>query len=94
MDRIRLNELTNTATHLKIREFVLRCYNEEDVETEDGVVQKHLVLNDLLSEGVLAQLYNMLDSIGYFNLTDSTLASVKGLAKDTAGRLFNSILDK
>jgi len=82
LDKMRFQELTNEATRSKIREFVLSCYIKMQEEKDDGSIQEYLILNDKLPINILEQLYTAFDSIGYYNLTDAAMASVKGVAKN------------
>ena len=55
----------------------LELYSGNSIETK-----KVLALKDKLSLATLEQLHNILDSIGYMNLKDVTIASAKGVAKN------------
>ena len=82
LDITRLIELTNTPTTRKYREIVLSCYISRNEIQEDYVLDDEMSTNDLRS------LAKILDSIGYNNLADASVASLKGNTK----KLINNIL--
>ena len=82
LDELRLQELTNEATKAKVRKFILSCYVKKQKEKEDGTIQDYLELSNDLTISQLEQLYKSLNCIGYLNVKDAAVASVKGIAKN------------
>lgn len=93
LDKARVKELTNEPTKEKLRSFVLSCYIEKEItfENSDNIleVKKVLELDDKQEFNILDQLYSVLESIGYMNIKDATLATAKSAAKS----LFNNFLN-
>lgn len=70
IDEARLVELTNVPTLYDARNFVLNCYTEDIYELREDL--------DLVQ---IQKLYDLLKQIGYLNLKDASVASVKSGAK-------------
>jgi len=81
LDRIRVTELTEGATKEKIRELILSCYIKKETTNEDGTISEYMALEDTASGIKLQELYDAFEGIGYFNVGDAAMASVKGAAK-------------
>lgn len=89
LDMIRLEELTNEPTKEKLREYILSCYFEQEVDNdEEENKNTELVLNDKLPLSQLEQLYEIFEAIGYTNIKDAALASAKGAAKSLVKNVF------
>lgn len=89
LDMIRLEELTNEPTKEKLREYILSCYLEQEVDNdEEENKNTELVLNDKLPLSQLEQLYEIFEAIGYTNIKDAALASAKGAAKSLVKNVF------
>lgn len=89
LDIIRLGELTNEPTKEKLREYILSCYLEEEVDNdEEEIKNTKLVLNDKLPISELEQLNEIFEAIGYTNIKDAALASAKGAAKSLVKNVF------
>lgn len=84
----RLNEMTNSATRQKYREFVLECYKEQTVENETGESKIIYQLDYDLDAEKLDKLHEILDNIGYLSLKESSVASAKGFMKKAAKNIF------
>lgn len=67
----RLIELTNQPILKEAQDFVLSCYSEGNSE-----LAKHITLEEC------QKLYDILQRIGYLNLKDASIASVKSSAKN------------
>lgn len=93
LDKARFEELTNEPTKEKLRSFVLSCYIEKEITVENSdntsQVKKVLELDDKQEFKILDQLHSVLESIGYMNIKDATLATAKSAAKS----LFNNFLN-
>lgn len=93
LDRTRLEELTNEPTKEKLRLFVLSYYIEKEITIENSdnmqEIKTVLELDDKQELNVLDQLYSALESIGYMNIKDATLASAKGVAKSFVKNFLN-----
>ncbi|MDK2937387.1 MAG: hypothetical protein PWP62_2395 [Eubacteriaceae bacterium] len=89
LDKVRLEELTNEATKVKLMEYVLDCYVESEITADDGAVRRVYLLNDKLPLNTYEQLYSILDSIGYLTVSSAAFASVKGTAKNLFKDLLN-----
>lgn len=83
----RLEELTDSATKLKIREIVMSYYIKTTKEIEDGTIKEIYILNDEISINDLTNLNHIIEDIGYNKVGQASIASVKGVTK----RLFNSV---
>lgn len=81
LDLIRVTELTEGATKEKIRELILSCYLKKETTNEDGTISEYIALEDTASCVKLQELYDAFEGIGYFNVGDAAMASVKGAAK-------------
>lgn len=79
LDLARLNELTNQPVLQTSKAFVLSCYTEEDHR-----------LNESISLKEIQDLHEILDSIGYMNLKNASIAMVKSESK----KLFEGIRKK
>lgn len=79
IDEARLVELTDVPTLYDARDFVLNCYTEDIYELREDL--------DLVR---IQKLYDLLKQIGYLNLKDASVASVKSGAK----RLLKDFWDK
>ena len=80
----RLDEMTNSATKEKCRTFVLECYQKKSIEDENGKLKEVYRLDYELEYEKASQLYDILESIGYLSLKETSMASAKGLAKKVA----------
>lgn len=85
LDITRLEELTNTPTKLKFREAAMGCYIDKTIENEDGTISNVYELNDKLSIEDLINLQSILEGIGYNNLAEASIASLKGATKKFIG---------
>jgi hypothetical protein len=85
LDKARFEELTNEPTKEKLRSFVLSCYIEKEITVENSdntsQVKKVLELDDKQEFKILDQLHSVLESIGYMNIKDATLATAKSAAR-------------
>ena len=81
LDITRVNELTDGATKGKIRELILACYKTKEITNEDGTTEENMVLDDKMPCDKLQELHDAFEGIGYFNVADAAMASVKGAAK-------------
>lgn len=88
LDITRLIELTNTPTTSKYREIVLSCYISTGEIQGDGSGKIDYILDDEMPMNDLKNLAKILDFIGYNNLADASVASLKGNTK----KLMNNIL--
>lgn len=89
LDLVRLEELTKEATKEKLRDYVLSCYIEQEVNNEESETLKtELQLNDKLPLNQLEQLYQVFEAIGYTTLKDAAFASAKGAAKNLVKNVF------
>ncbi|WP_411680009.1 hypothetical protein [Clostridium thailandense] len=82
LDLTRVIELTEGATKEKIRELILSCYIKKETINEDGTASEYMVLDDKVSCAKLQELHDAFEGIGYFNVSDAAMASVKGAAKN------------
>lgn len=89
LDMIRLEELTNEPTKEKLREYILSCYFEQEVDNdEEENKNTELALNDKLPLSQLEQLCEIFEAIGYTNIKEAALASAKGAAKSLVKNVF------
>lgn len=81
LDLVRLEELTNEPTKLKLREYVLNCYQERELILTNEESKYEYVLKNELVINELEELSSIFNGIGYNNVKDAALASAKGFAK-------------
>lgn len=81
LDVMRLEELTNTPTKIKFREVVVSCYTEILIEGDDGKTEEIYQLNDQMSIDDLVSLKDILEGLGYNNVANASVASLKGATK-------------
>lgn len=81
LDLVRLEELTNEPTKLKLREYVLNCYQERELILNNEESKYEYVLKNELGINELEELSSIFNGIGYNNVKDAALASAKGFAK-------------
>ncbi|WP_195945404.1 hypothetical protein [Paraclostridium bifermentans] len=81
LDLVRLEELTNEPTKLKLREYVLNCYQERELILNNEESKYEYVLKNELVINELEELSSIFNGIGYNNVKDAALASAKGFAK-------------
>jgi len=89
LDVICLHELTNTPTKEKYRQYILDCYLEQVVQTENGECETIYCLDDKLPYYELNNLYDTFEVIGYFKMKDLALGWIKGNAKNLAKDILN-----
>lgn len=81
LDLTRVTELTEGATKEKIRNLILSCYLKKEITNEEGITSDYMVLDDTIPCNKLQELHDAFEGIGYFNVGDAAIASVKGAAK-------------
>ena len=73
-----IEKLAAGATHAAARELLMKVYSEQQMDEKQQVINH--CLNPECSEEDLAKAYSVLESIGYFKLSDNAVASAKSAA--------------
>lgn len=93
LDKTRFEELTNEPTKENLRPLVLSCYIEKEVKVKNAdnteAIKMVLQLDDKKELNVLEQLYSILESIGYMNIKDASIATAKSAAKSLLNNFLN-----
>lgn len=76
IDHGRLDELTKDATLKDSKEFIQICYSINGNELNDGITKQEM-----------QQLLEIMESLGYLNIKDASIATVKSNAKKAASNL-------
>ena len=70
-----VEKLAPGATHAAARELLMKVYSEQQMDEKQQVINH--CLNPNCSEEELTEAYNILESIGYFKLSDNAVASAR-----------------
>ena len=73
-----VEKLAAGATHTSARELLMKVYSEQQTDEKQQVIDH--CLNTNCSEEDLTEAYNILESIGYFRLSDNAVASAMSAA--------------
>jgi len=73
-----VEKLAAGATHAAARELLMKVYSEQQMDEKQQIINH--CLNPNCSEEDLAEAYSILESIGYFKLSDNAMASAKSAA--------------
>ena len=73
-----VEKLAAGATHTAARELLMRVYSEQQTDEKQQIINH--CLNPNCSEEDLAEAYSILESIGYFKLSDNAVASAMSAA--------------
>lgn len=71
LDSGKINELTSASTLFETRKFIFQCYSGEDYS-----------INPIIDLDEIQELYGLLEQIGYFNLKEASIATVKSGTKN------------
>ena len=73
-----IEKMAAGATHAAARELLMKVYSEQQMDEKQQVINH--CLNPECSEEDLAKAYSVLESMGYFKLSDNAVASAKSAA--------------
>lgn len=73
-----VEKLAAGATHAAARELLMKVYSEQQTDEKQQITNH--CLNTNCGEGDLTEAYNILESIGYFKLSDNAVASARSAA--------------
>ena len=73
-----VEKLAAGATHTSARELLMKVYSEQQTDEKQQVIDH--CLNTNCSEEDLTEAYSILESIGYFKLSDNAVASARSAA--------------
>lgn len=73
-----VEKLAAGATHAAARELLMKVYSEQQMDEKQQIINH--CLNTNCSEEELTEAYSILESIGYFKLSDNAVASARSAA--------------
>ena len=73
-----VEKLAAGATHAAARELLMKVYSEQQMDEKQQIINH--CLNPNCSEEDLTEAYGILESIGYFKLSDNAVASARSVA--------------
>ena len=73
-----VEKLASGATHAAARELLMKVYSEQQMDEKQQIINH--CLNPNCSEEELTEAYSILESIGYFKLSDNAVASARSAA--------------
>ena len=82
-----VERLAAGATHMETRELLRKVYSKQGMNEKQQMV--NYCLNDDCSEEELTAAYNALEAIGYFKLSENTMASAKNVADNSIKEVKN-----